>query len=425
VDWVFGKDLRGSPAEASLVAHRDRIAERMRDAQNRAEVLQLISWADHGKEEFDAAVRRLKEMNEMLRDMLPLATLLDDPFRKIRPVSEKPDLWARTEHVRAELDALNVALRSVNVAHFDDSTVISPIRLAVKVEEDFDELRAMAEASGILNGLPLRAKPLLVSLMAEPPQSDFILSTTVSKTCGKEVENLPLSMSNLEISKSDFNVIGCVVNGIQDQRIYHLQKLACEELVGGVAVSQLVEDVNLLQRERICLAALIAHSYVYFMAINQSMSRGLLDCYRLFGQATPKPPAPWGPELLTSLWVEFGFGAFPTNKSNVLMSRARYRDGTINVAVELGVLIYQITASKTLAYEMTVAGLQGAQEDAEAALMDVEMYCGLYMREIVETCFQGRQSDIKQQRQIVEEVASALSYYASQLLVNSGRGRVI
>ncbi|KAM5342198.1 hypothetical protein ACJ41O_015229 [Fusarium nematophilum] len=412
------KGIVGTSAEASLAAHKTRIDERVKQAQKRAEFIQLVRWADHGKEEFDGLVSRLKYMNDVLREILPIAAQLDDPFRKIRPSANPSALWEQTENIRAELDNLHIAIHNINTAIPEED--VAPLQLAVKLEEDFGEMRRMADNDGLLTGLMLRAQPMLFCLMQkadvpDPLEREFMLSTMVCRA-SNEIDNLPRRIKTLRNTDADFNEVGSVTHGVQDKRIYHLQRILSEDLIGGHLVSSLVEDVRLRPRERICLAAQIAKSQLHFIGINPGKPHGPLSKYQLFGQEAPTDPdASWEPELLRSLWLEFGFGTAPTRKKMVLRATAKHRQETIDAAVELGVLIHQVCAGKLLQYESTVAGLDVARQEAQEALKTLESVCGLYTREIVETCFSGQPGDVDEQKKIIAEVTSALVYHAGQL----------
>ncbi|KAF4974112.1 hypothetical protein FZEAL_8950 [Fusarium zealandicum] len=410
------RGLGGSSDEATLSAHRERILKRTQAAQKRANGLQLVRWADHGKEDFDGFVSRLRNMNDDLRRILPIEAQLDDAFRKIRASSEPPKLWDNTEKIRHELDGLHIAIRSINVP----SEGFEPIRFAVKLEENFEELRARAEEYGIITDLPLTRQPYLFSLMPRPQgisnnQKDYILSTTVYKTSEPEIANLPASMARLGANDPENNTIGNVIHSIENRWIYHLQRVEDEDLVGGHSVSRLIKDEKLREKERICLAADIAQSFVHFMTINMGKPRGLSSNYHLFGQASPDPATGnWTPELLSSLWVEFGFGISLASKSSKFRSKAQYREGRIRAPLELGILIYQIASGVVLDYTATADSLEKARDDTKSGLKAVEEFCGLYMREIVEVCLKDPGNGIEE-KDIVAEVASALSYHAAQL----------
>ncbi|KAF4470987.1 hypothetical protein FALBO_2098 [Fusarium albosuccineum] len=404
--------------KGTLAYHKKRVDKRIEEAQKKVTVTQLLRWTGHGKQDFDGFILRLRAMNDDLRKLLPIIERLEDAFRKIRPSPDRPVLWQKTEKIRHELDGLHLALRSVNFAIPDEG--ISPIKLAVKVEEDFDELRSRAEDDGIISGLPLTRHPILISLIPtlgglDGADNNFILSTTVLKATENEIFNLPERITTLRNLEPHFNVIGNVIHSLENRWIYHLQRVEDMDLIGGHLVSTLVEDIRLRAKERICLAADIARSYIHFMTINMGRSRGLLSSYRLFGQETPAATTGnWSNELLSSLWVDFGFGTSTTGKAKVFRSKAQYREEKISAAVELGILLYQISAGKALEYDTTAESLQRARQKAREGLPNVEQFCGEYMREIVEICLMEAGNNFED-KDIVEEVASALSYHATRL----------
>nr|RBQ86903.1 hypothetical protein FVER53263_20938 [Fusarium verticillioides] len=101
-------------------------------------------------------------MNHDLERTLPLASQLEDVFAAIRPSYDRPELWEDTKEIRSELDGLHKALSFVNCTVAKNG--LQAIPFAVKVEEDFEELRSRAEDSGIISSLPLAFHSLLVGL---------------------------------------------------------------------------------------------------------------------------------------------------------------------------------------------------------------------------------------------------------------------
>jgi hypothetical protein len=200
------------------------------------------------------------------------------------------------------------------------------------------------------------------------------------------------------------------------ERIYHLQTISNpDDLVGGHYVSNIVEDIRLRSEERICLAAQMAQSYIHFMSINHGAVHRHLGSYQIFGQSAPENKEDdWGPEVLSSMWVAFNFGKSRQMGSGKLKPRSEFRENKIDPAIELGVMIYQVTSCHELEYEFTASGLKSAKWTANSNLKDVEDNCGGYMRDVIETCFLDRRGEFKEQK-IIEEVASALKHIADLL----------
>ncbi|KAM0428365.1 hypothetical protein ACHAQK_011613 [Fusarium lateritium] len=339
---------------------------------------------------------------------------LRDAFATIRPSDRSPEVWQDTQEVRDELDGLHKALSFVNRAMPEQG--LKPIVFAVKVEEDFNELRSRAEEDGIISGLPLTRQPTLFCLMPRTDgfntRNDFMLTTPVIEAKDNKITNLPHSIADLKGRDEDFDTIGNVEHSVKDRWIYHLQRVEDDDLVSGYDVSTLVEHQGMRAKERICLAADIARSYLYYMEINRGKCLGPLTNYRLFGQNAPATEdANWSLQTLGSLWVEFGFGLSTAPKSSKFRSRTQYQEERISAAMELGVLLYEVTAGKLLEYSPTPEGLQIARKEAQDGLLEVEQHCGILARDVVAACLMDLGNDLKD-KDVVEEVASVLIHYA-------------
>ncbi|KAG9495542.1 hypothetical protein J7337_013791 [Fusarium musae] len=356
-------------------------------------------------------------MNHDLERTLPLASQLEDVFAAIRPSYDRPELWEDTKEIRSELDGLHKALSFVNCNVAKNG--LQAIPFAVKVEEDFEELRSRAEDSGIISSLPLTREPMLICLMPRPDglhtENDFILSTPVTVAKESRITNLPQRIAALKENNQDFDVIGNIEHSARETWIYHFQRVEDVDLIDGHHVSALVEDARLRQKERICLAAGIARSYLHYMEINPGKCHGPLNNYRLFVQESPVTGSrDWALWPSSSLWVEFGFGSSTASKTNKFLSKAQYQEKKISPAVELGVLLYQVTAAESLTYNPTAEGLQIARQTAQDGLSKVEQLCGLFMRDVVAACLMDL-GNRWEDRDVVEEVASALIYRAAGL----------
>ncbi|KAM0266218.1 hypothetical protein ACHAPA_007220 [Fusarium lateritium] len=391
-----------------------RVDKRIEEAQKRVSRSKLGSWVDHGKQEFEEFVSQLRELNNDLREILPVMNRLRDVFATIRPSDRSPEVWQDTQEVRDELDGRHKALSFVNRAMPEQG--LKPIVFAVKVEEDFNELRSRAEEDGIISGLPLTRQPTLFCLMPRPDGSntrnDFMLTTPVIEGKDNRITNLPHSIADLKGRDEHFDIIGNVEHSVKDRWIYHLQRVEDDDLVSGHDVSTLVEHQGLRAKERICLAADIARSYLYYMEINRGKCLGPLTNYRLFGQNAPATEdANWSLQTLGSLWVEFGFGLSTAPKSSKFRSRTQYQEERISAAMELGVLLYEVTAGKLLEYNPTAEGLQIARKAAQDGLSEVEQHCGILARDVVAACLMDLGNDLKD-KDVVEEVAYVLIHYA-------------
>ena len=107
------------------------------------------------------------------------------------------------------------------------------------------------------------------------------------------------------------------------------------------------------------------------------------------------------------------------------MRQLRSPPPKIDPVLELGVLLYQITSSKKLQYNNTVSGLVEAGKQARKSLDKILDFCGLAVKEIVQTCFETCPPDMRiiggvggqhQSFVVIEEVASALSYHAKEFM---------
>jgi hypothetical protein len=413
---TYRKTLREDLAEEYNI-QKQRVDKRIEQAQMRVSRSKLGSWVDHGKQEFEDFVSQLRDMNNDLRKILPAMDQLRDAFAMIRTSDRLPQLWKETEEVRGELDGLHKALSFVNRDVPEQG--LKSIAFAVKVEEDFDELRSRAEGDGIISGLPLTRQPTLFCLMSRPDgfngRNDFMLTTPVIEAKHSKITNLPNSIADLKERNQDFDIIGNVEHSVEDRWIYHLQRVEDDDLVSGHDVSTLVEHRGLRGKERICLAADIARSYLYYMEINRGKCLGPLTNYRLFGQNAPATEEEnWSLQTLGSLWVDFGFGVSPTPKGNKFRSRAKHQEEMISAARELGVLLYQITAGKLLEYNSTAEGLLVALKAAQDGLSGVEQLCGTLMRDVVAVCLMDLGNDLED-KDVVEEVAFSLIYCAMKL----------
>lgn len=408
--------LREDLAEEYAI-QKQRVDKRIEEAQKRVCLSKLGSWVDHGKQEFDDFVSQLRDMNSDLRKILPITDHLRDVFARIRPSDRSPELWEDTKEVRGELDGLHKALSFVNRPVPEKG--LKSIAFAIKVEEDFDELRARAEEDGIISGLPLTRQPTLFCLMPRPDgfstRNDFMLTTPVIAANDNKITNLPHSVSDLKERNQDFDIIGNVEHSVKDRWIYHLQRVEDDDLVSGHDVSALVEHRGLRAKERICLAADIARSYLYYMDINQGKCLGPLANYHLFGQSNSATgDANWTLQTLGSLWVDFGFGLSTAPKRNKFRSRAQYQEEKISASMELGVLLYEIMAGRLLEYDSTIEGLRIAKIAAQDGLSEVEQHCGMLMRDVVAICLMDLMDDLED-KDVVEEVASVLIHHTKKL----------
>ncbi|KAG8158914.1 hypothetical protein KVR01_011357 [Diaporthe batatas] len=208
--------------------------KRKEHMQNRAKKAQkdvgsgkLIAWADHGKADFEDLIQQLKEAIRVLRDMMPLL-VPDDPFKKLRPMSNKPNLWEKTEDTRVGLRGLHIAVQAINSPE--------PLNLAVKLEEKPEDMMARMEAGGFLD--PQRKKNAMVTCLmprVERPDGnpcpEYLVSTTITTGEHTEITSLPQYLAGLRSANPEFNVIGQMTR--RGEEIYYLQRTRKQNLLGG------------------------------------------------------------------------------------------------------------------------------------------------------------------------------------------------
>lgn len=122
-------------------------------------------------------------------------------------------------------------------------------------------------------------------------------------------------------------------------------------------------------------------------------------------------------------WLDYGFGS-PVQKSGrvSLNAPAPLDSSKIDPALELGVLLYQITSCSKIPYGNTIPELKRAGEEAKSSLNKILDVSGVLVKEIVETCFEScPENHISSGEEqdpsfvVIEEVASALRHHVNLL----------
>ncbi|KAF2967783.1 hypothetical protein GQX73_g5843 [Xylaria multiplex] len=403
----------GSPL---ITATAKNMAKEIEEAQRNSNVMELVSWALHGKEELGKLINQLKEENKVLRRLLRNLepSMGYDPFQKIRQSERAADLWAEQGQVRIELENLHDALCLVNVGE-------SAVQLAVKLEENFSKTKSKLEdRTSYVSELRRRSNPMYVWLMEvnqggvdSPTSGGIIISTTVSRY-NEEVPNLAQRLTGMSQNNQRYGVIGGTA--IDETHKYHLQIIERpKDLASNQKMSEVIQDNTVRREERICVAAQMALSYNHFMSIHRGTVHRHLDSYHLYGPSPPKEcKGKWDPRVLRTMFVEFGFGRAVKIGDGEFPSDEEYDASEINHAVELGLLIYQVSAGKKLDYDHTRDGIARQQKTITDCLDDFERVYGSYMRDIIEVCFSNLKEDERDEK-VVSEVAVALRHVATQL----------
>jgi hypothetical protein len=387
-----------------------------------------ITWVHHGKEEFEKLVDRLFQMNQMLRDMLPRLEI-PEPFEKIRNGRERPYLWVKSAEVRKALENLNVTLRRVNRAEGTRN-----LKITVRLEEDHDETRNLLEQGApFFTRLPLRHNSLAFRLAtyfeqsSEPneiSQIEALICTSISKLSDAEFDSLPRKLqaikNNVVENDEQFAEVGQLIPDIQNAwSVYREVTLADSAWLSEKTVEDFVDHKNFTPKQRIYLAAKVAIAHLHFAAVNRGFACRQLRSYRYFRQAADRP-YDWTIPFVSNPWLDYGFGSPVMNTGRIrLNAPAQEAPAKIDPAIELGILLYQITSSTKMQYN-NVAELKVAGEEAARSLNKVLGICGLPVMEIVETCFEPCPSDDRISGGqdaafvVIEEVAAALMHQAKQ-----------
>ncbi|KAI0431245.1 hypothetical protein F5Y09DRAFT_305546 [Xylaria sp. FL1042] len=409
-------------ASGSLAVNHERRRELRLEKQKRqqesARPEDLVSWAAHGKEDFETSVTKLKSKNEELRNLLSYLPP-KDPFRKIRPFREKSGLWEAKETIRDDIVALHRALRKVN--RTGDQHESRSIELAVKLETKPKDLFKKLERHSRIDedATPNR----VISLLPNGPTGAlkagmFLAGTTIpAKRCRDTFANLSARLSAME---SPEYIVGHIEGDARSCHDLRIMSVA-DELDHGHTLYDIIQpDGRLLHaKTRRAISAKIAMAHVHFSDINSGTVHRHLGSYQVFPLAEdPTQPQDWKPKEIASLYVNFGFGQ-PVQAPVVekLPSDKDWSASLIDSAVELGVLIFQTAALKPLEYPHTAQGLDLAREKIiEKYLGELERQCGLFIREVVQICFINSyqsQNNRWEEERILAEVASALDHYTN------------
>jgi hypothetical protein len=402
---------------------------RIKEWQDNISINRKITWADHGKEEFDELLLKLSAMNTQLRNVVPQLQL-QNPLQKLRGGRDAPTLWNDTKLIREALGDLHLALGVVNPQEIDKE-----LKLAVRLEENHNEGKMWMEEMGLLNGLKRRQDASFFSLMgtfrcqetyiAKKP-GVFLISGTISQGRQQdiEVENLPQTLQglpiNTEFSGKSFEEIGNV--SLDSQRIYSLRQIIWpeeERWLENQTLHDIIDNDAFTPKERILIAAKVAVAHIHFASVYPRFAHRQLGSYRFFRQSF-ETPQDWNQPFVRSSWLEYEFGSPVTPRRARLSSRSQVLSDKIDPAVELGVLLYQITSGKRLEYALTASGLKNSETAAMASIEDVEEMCATYVKEIVQACFLKTPPPKREEPNdpafcIIEEVAAALIAQAETL----------
>lgn len=394
-----------------------------------------ISWAHHGKDEFDGLVQAIYQRNHELRDLIPKLQL-PKPFDKIRGGLKRPHLWGETREVRKALENLNVTLRRINLP-----TNNRTLKVTIRLEEDHDETRRFfEEKASFFTQLPLRNNPLAFRLAtyfqrASRPvgisQVEILICSTISKASGTEIGNLPEKLQSIEISIDDsdqFAEVGHLMPTMPDFRntwsVFREVRTNKFEWLSEGTLEDFIDSGNFTPYQRIYLAAKVATAHLLFAAINRGFAHRQLKSYRYFRQSADKSHD-WTIPFVNMPWLDYGFGSpVPKTGDRIrLNAPAQEAPAKIDPAIDLGVLLYQITSCKRLQYENTDSALMKAGEEARKSLDKILSVCGLPVMEIVETCFEtcppdkrtvGGEDGQDPAFVVIEEVAPALNCLAKK-----------
>ncbi|KFX89373.1 hypothetical protein V490_07058 [Pseudogymnoascus sp. VKM F-3557] len=417
--------------ESQYVSRKDwKTAAELR--QRLATFLEKISWVRNDKEEFERLVNGLYEMNQMLRDMLPK---LENPmpFEKLRNGRERPKLWAASTPVREALESFNNALRQVNRT---DGT--RNLKITVRLEEDHDETRRLLEQQvPFFTRLTLRNNPLAFRLATyfEQPSSpnkiadiEVIVCSSIHGIRNGGISNLPAKLQAAKTSAApesneQFAEVGQLSQDSENAwSVYREVTTPDSAWLAEQTLDDFVDHTNFTPTQRIYLAAKIAVAHLHFAAINRGFAFRKLENYRYFRQFHDDPHD-WTIPFVSFPWLDYGFGSPVKSSGRIrLNAPAQQASAKIDPAIELGVLLYQITGSTKVPYNNVAELKEVGLEAAKTRSMDkVTGVCGLPVMEIVETCFRECPDDDRVSGGqdaafvVIEEVAAALVYLANEL----------
>jgi hypothetical protein len=368
---------------------------------------------------------RLNGMNKELNDCLPQLKN-ENPLLYIRNRADPPTIWRDTKAVRKDLNSLQEALTNANAEDEE-----SGVKLAVRLEDNHSNLLDWMKYNRLNQKLKTRSDPNFFLLMAlsqsetpdHIPCHELLVAGTLSDSRpGLEVSDgdMPSKLHTIlsTAPEGKFQEIGDVK--LDKDRIFHLRRIVETDRPkwkGDQTLGDILEkDFNEFSvTARICLAATLALAYIHFETANPGFTQRRVQHYRFFSQNTELGKDDW-----IQPWLDNGFSsASPPDAGGSLKSQKEIEQNKVNLAQELGILLYQITCRDRIAYEDTPAGLgQASKSVSTLEFLDrVRDLCGLSAKNIVKACFCHLPRKAGQREPaslIVEEVAYALQRLANE-----------
>ncbi|KAH9895345.1 hypothetical protein F4778DRAFT_783701 [Xylariomycetidae sp. FL2044] len=395
---------------------RERRLKREVDAQKNTKIVDRLKWADHGKDDFEANIKKLDDMNSELERLLPgLET--ENLIWTLRGNGPPPELWSQSDRLRQDVHDLEWALK-------DREGSDTNLTFAIRLENNHDDVLRWMSAYGLLDGLLLRQNsPSFFRLMALPQgrqpdcnaTAEHIMAGTVStheegtgiKDVFQGIEDAKKTSS--DVLKEPFQEIGFI--SLDTARTFHLRRVLEPQGVSWVK-EQTVADVlesGLHEHLRVGLAETIALAHIHFTNSVPVFTARQMKDFRFFKRSTDEAVD------RTAAYLD-NFSLPPARRAIPWESMSNEK---IDRALELGILLYQITSGQALTYDPSAAGLAQIRDEAVKSLNKVLDTCGMFVKNIVELCLCQDRPPRRDQRDpasvIVEEAAYALQWQMKQL----------
>jgi putative lipoic acid-binding regulatory protein len=354
-----------------------------------------LHWALSEKKTFDAAIKELDKSNGILFRIIRIQSLDDPTFLLADPIT---DMKAKQElyKVLLHLKGLHTLLCSVNPSSKPNHVGIS-IQLLAEYTSNKDKL------SALYNELKLKNNSYVFYLQAHKAEEScsYLLLAEMSQLASQAAEGIQaieslktqIELINPDIESDEtFKLIGHVsIPGSSSGQLRLFQNIRTSFKNPRTLIG-LLEDQSLSSRSHASWHAKVgfqvAIAYAQFVSI------------KVFPYSYPRPanyryyePSGRPRPLIDNIpYLFWGFGSKPTPGDFDLDSR----DPPGNApAVELGLLLYQIGSWKVLEYVDSEGrvDLLSLGREARSSLQDVVLNTGLKYANIVQACFDTKNSE--------------------------------
>lgn len=415
--------LLHNTSQPVLGGAKDRQKKRVDEAKARGLTWTKIVWADHRKSEFENLLARLISMNAELLVAIP-DLQYENPLLRLRGNWPAPTIWRDTESVREDLHELNDAICVAN----GDITDSDP-RMAILLEPSLDTTE-WVNGNRLRSGLRTRRQPNFFRLMARSGYNstvqspadnqdiclDILATATASRpnprleiTTGSLTEKLRhAQVQHRATAESRFTEIGEID---YDGSIFNLRHVHGFNLGYEQGLDEVIEEESFTDAARIQLAFNVALGHIHLSEADPERFQRLTKHYRfLHGEHAHS----W-----TEPWLDNGFGSSPQLDDTEYVRRTKHeiREKKVDPAIDLGLLLYQITSGTPLDYETTSESLKHAKRLVQSPLKEISRRSGPITGEIVKACFLEvpyTRTSRDPSWMIIEEVASALDRHVNR-----------